>query len=83
VGARITGFEDLFAAVRAGQAVSASPAAMLTHLPGPDIVTRPISGIPPAVLGVCRRAGDRRPLVEAFLRIARERADLVQAASGD
>jgi DNA-binding transcriptional LysR family regulator len=74
VGARITGFEDAWAAVRAGRAVAASPASMLAALPGADIVTRPIRGLGPAVLGVCRRAGDDRPLVRAFIDIARQEA---------
>jgi DNA-binding transcriptional LysR family regulator len=70
VGARISGFQDAWEAVRAGQAVAASPATMLTRLPGPGIVTRPIRGLAPAVLGVCRRAGDDRPVVSAFLEAA-------------
>lgn len=70
VGARISGFQDAWDAVRAGQAVAASPATTLTRLPGPDIVTRPIRGLAPAVLGVCRRAKDDRPLVTAFLESA-------------
>jgi DNA-binding transcriptional LysR family regulator len=78
VGARITGFEDSWAAVRAGRAVAASPALTLTALPGADIVTRPVRGLAPAVLGVCRRLGDDRPLVTAFVEIARAEA----AASG-
>ena len=71
VGARISGFEDAWEAVRAGLAVAASPAMMLTRLPGPDLVTRPVRGLPPAVLGVCRRANDDRPLVTAFVEAAR------------
>jgi DNA-binding transcriptional LysR family regulator len=74
VGARITGFEDAWAAVRAGRAVAASPALMLTALPGADIVTRPVRGLAPAVLGVCRRVGDDRDLVRAFVEIARREA---------
>lgn len=67
VGARISGFEDAWEAVRAGLAVAASPAMMLTRLSGTGIVTRPIRGLGPATLGVCRRANDARPLVSAFL----------------
>ena len=70
VGARITGFEDAWAAVRAGQAVAASPASVLQALPGTDITTRPVRGLAPAVLGVCRRLGDDRPLVTAFVETA-------------
>jgi DNA-binding transcriptional LysR family regulator len=71
VGARITGFEDAWAAVGAGLAVAASPATMLTLLPA-GLVTRPVRGLTPAVLGACRRAGDDRPVVAAFLRTAEE-----------
>ena len=66
VGARISGFEDAWEAVRAGLAVAASPAIMLTRS-GTGIVTRPIHGLGPATLGVCRRANDTRPLVTAFV----------------
>jgi hypothetical protein len=47
---------------------------MLTALPGTEIATRPIRGLAPAVLGVCRRAGDDRPLVTAFVEIAQQEA---------
>ena len=71
VGARISGFEDAWEAVRAGLAVAASPAMMLTRLSGTGIVTRPIRGLGPATLGVCRRANDTRPLVSAFMDTAK------------
>jgi DNA-binding transcriptional LysR family regulator len=74
VGARITGFEGAWAAVRAGQAVAASPAAMLTALPGTEVVTRPVGGLGPAVLGVCRRVSDDRELVRAFIETAHREA---------
>jgi DNA-binding transcriptional LysR family regulator len=70
VGARISGFQDAWEAVRAGQAVAASPARMLTQLPGPDIVTRPIRGLAPAAVGVCSRTNDNRPLITAFVQSA-------------
>lgn len=73
VGARITGFEDAWEAVRAGLAVSASPALALGRLPG-DLVTRPVRGLEPAVLGVCRRRTDDRPEVIAFVELARDEA---------
>ena len=76
VGARITGFEDAWAAVRAGQAVACSPACTLRALPGADLVTRPVRGIAPAVLGVCRREGDHRDLVQAFNAVAVEQAEV-------
>ncbi len=73
VGARISGFEDSWAAVRAGLAVAASPALMLTRLPD-GLVTRPVRGLGPAVLAVCWRATDTRPLVAAFVESARAAA---------
>ncbi|MGG5259881.1 LysR family transcriptional regulator [Phycicoccus avicenniae] len=74
VGARISGFEDSWAAVRAGLAVAASPASTLATLPGADLVTRPVRGLTPAVLGVCRRTADDRALVHTFVDAAREAA---------
>jgi DNA-binding transcriptional LysR family regulator len=73
VGARITGFEDAWEAVRAGLAVSASPAMTLSRLPA-DLVTRPVRGLEPALLGVCRRMNDDRPEVHAFVELARTAA---------
>lgn len=69
VGARISGFEDAWEAVRAGLAVAASPALVLARS-GAGIVTRPVRGLGPAVLGVCRRGDDIRPLVTAFVATA-------------
>jgi DNA-binding transcriptional LysR family regulator len=82
VGARITGFEGAWAAVRAGQAVAVSPAAMLAALSGTDVVTRPVRGLGPAVLGVCRRIGDDRELVRAFIEIARREAGVSRSSPG-
>lgn len=70
VGATISGFEDLFAAVRAGRAVAAPPASVVTSLPWDDLVARPVTDLAPATLAVCHRAGDDRPLIEAFVRHA-------------
>ena len=57
VGARITGFEDLFAAVRAGRAVAASPRSVTATLPWSDITTRPIRGLAPAIVAACWQIG--------------------------
>ena len=70
VGATISGFEDLFAAVRAGQAVSASPSMVVGSLPWPDIAVRPITDLAPTTLAVCHRRGDERHVVEAFVQSA-------------
>jgi len=50
IGATISGFEDLFAAVRAGRAVAACPRSVAATLPWPDLVTRPVKGLAPAVV---------------------------------
>jgi len=71
VGAHITGFEDMFAAVRAGQAVSTIPASVASGLPWPDIVVRPVKDLPPATVALCRRADDTRPIVSAFAEVVR------------
>jgi DNA-binding transcriptional LysR family regulator len=71
IGAHITGFEDMFAAVRAGQAVSTIPASVATGLPWPDIVVRPVADLPPATVALCRRADDTRPIVSAFAEVVR------------
>lgn len=75
IGATITGFEDLFAAVRAGRAVAASPKSVTGALPFTDLVTRPVRGLAPAIVAACWRADDHRPLVQAFVRCARRVAE--------
>ena len=70
VGATITGFEDLFTAVRSGRAVAAPPASVVSALPWTDLVVRPVTGLAPATLAVCHRHGDARPVVDAFVRSA-------------
>jgi DNA-binding transcriptional LysR family regulator len=85
VGATITGFEDLFAAVRAGRAVAACPGSIASTLPWRDLVTRPVRGLAPAVVAACWRADDRSPFVKAFVACARRAAgvdaDTTPAAS--
>jgi len=75
IGATITGFEDLFAAVRAGQAVAASPKSIAATLPWKDLVTKPVRGLAPAVAVLCWRSGDRNPIVRAFVDCARQLAE--------
>jgi DNA-binding transcriptional LysR family regulator len=70
IGSTISGFEDLFTAVRSGRAVAASPASVVSALPWTDLVVRPVHGLAPATLAVCHRHGDARPVVEAFVRSA-------------
>lgn len=75
IGARVTGFEDLFAAVRAGRAVAASPASVVGGLPFTDVVVRPVRDLEPAWVAVCRRAGDDNPSAGAFVQTAIELRD--------
>ena len=70
VGARITGFDDYFAAVRAGQAVAATPRSIANTLPWPDIELRRVKDLAPAQLALCWRAGSTDPLVAAFVKTA-------------
>lgn len=79
IGARITGFEDLFAAVRAGRAVAASPRSVTATLPWKDLVARPVRGLAPAIVAVCWRAGDDNPLVRAFVASAQRVAEAMAA----
>ncbi len=79
IGARITGYEDMFVAVRTGRAVALCPAFIVPALPWTDLVTRPVQGLAPAVVAACWRADDRRPVVEAFVACARRVADLDRA----
>lgn len=79
IGARITGFEDLFAAVRAGQAVASSPASIAGALPWPDLTTRPVDGLPPAIVSICWRPSEANAMVEALVACART---VAQSAEG-
>jgi len=72
IGATVTGFEDMFAAVRSGAAFAAIPASIATTLPWEDIAVRPVHGLPGATVAICRRAGSEDPLVEAFAACARD-----------
>lgn len=81
IGARISGIEDLFAVVRAGKAVAASPASIAGALPWSDLITRPVDGLPPAVVGICWRPQDANPIVEAFVQCARAIAAELQPGS--
>lgn len=71
VGARITGFEDSWTAIQAGMAVAASPR-LTVETVATGIVTRPVRGLTPALLGVCRRERDDRSLVRDFVDTAVE-----------
>lgn len=81
VGATITGFEDLFAAVRAGRAVAACPRSVTATLPWKDLVARPVRGLAPAIVAACWRANDANPLVRAFVACARRVASATPAPS--
>lgn len=71
VGATVTGFDDMFAAVRAGLAIVCVPASIATTLPWDDVAVREVAGIPGATVAICHRAGAADPLVHAFAATAR------------
>ncbi|UJA21154.1 LysR family transcriptional regulator [Thermoleophilia bacterium SCSIO 60948] len=75
VGAQITGFEDLFTAVRAGRAVAASPASIVGGLPYSDLAIRAVDGLEPAVAAICHRAEETSPYVAELVRLAVELAE--------
>lgn len=70
IGAEVATLEDLLAAVGSGQAVAVSVASVSRFFPWSGVITRPLLDVAPSVLAVACRAGDDRPLVEAFIRIA-------------
>jgi len=72
IGATVTGFEDMFAAVRAGSAIAAIPGSIASRLPFPDIAARTVAGLPPATVAVCRRERSEDPRVEVFAACALE-----------
>jgi DNA-binding transcriptional LysR family regulator len=75
VGARITGFDDLFAAVRSGRAIALSPRSVVGPAPFSDVVVRPVRGLEPARVAVCYRRDDANPAVELFAETARRLAE--------
>ena len=75
IGARITSFDDAFAAVRAGQAVMAPPEPLAGSFGLPGLVVRPIAGLAPARVALCRRRGEPSSVVHAFLAAARACAE--------
>lgn len=75
IGARISGFEELFTAVRAGRAVAACPRSITAALSWSDLVARPVRGLPPAIVALCWRKDDTRSLIQAFVACGRRTAD--------
>ncbi len=73
---QIRGFDEIFASVRAGIAVSVVPESIGSRLPFPDIAVRPVSGLEPATVALCWRLGDSNPLVSAFVECGKR---LIQA----
>ena len=61
----------MFAAVRAGLAVAAIPKSVAAGLPWDDLVIREVDGLPTATVALCRRAGDTRPVLDAFAQAVR------------
>ncbi|MFE9576125.1 LysR family transcriptional regulator [Nocardia sp. NPDC006044] len=70
IGAEVATLEDLLAAVGSGQAVAVSVASVSRFFPWSGVITRPLLDVAPSVLAVACRAGDDRPLIAAFIRVA-------------
>jgi DNA-binding transcriptional LysR family regulator len=85
VGARMSNFDEFFAAVQAGKCIGACPGLIATSLRWPEIEIRPIAGVPDAAVAVCWNRDAQSPLVEVFVRTARAVADGTSQAtpSGD
>ncbi len=75
VGAYISGNEDMLAAIRTGMAASAMPRSLIATMPLPDIVTRPVDGLKPATLAICRRTDSANPHAQELLDLAVELRD--------
>jgi DNA-binding transcriptional LysR family regulator len=71
----IRGFEEMFAGIRSGSAVAAVPQSISGSLPWSDVVTRPVSDLPPATVAVCWREHESNALVDAFVDAARSVRD--------
>jgi DNA-binding transcriptional LysR family regulator len=62
--------EDRLEVVAGGEAVALATAAVLDGGLRPDLVAVPVEGLEPVRVVLARRAGDRRELVRAFVRLA-------------
>ena len=63
---RVSGFEDLLVAIRAGLVVDAVPAAIARGLPFDNVVTRAVDGLRPTGVALCRPEQGANPLADAF-----------------
>lgn len=64
--------EDKFELIAAGEALTLIPEPGPDGLLRRDLTTVPVEGLDPVPLVVATRAGDRRPLTTAFVRLARQ-----------
>ena len=67
----VTGMEDLLTAIRAGLAIETIPKSIADTLTGSDLAIREVDGLSPSTVALCRLAGGRDPLLEAFATAAR------------
>ncbi|MEU7899145.1 LysR family transcriptional regulator [Nonomuraea sp. NPDC049152] len=67
VGAEASSADEVFEAVLAGLGVVLLAEGNAELYKRPGLVSRPVSGLPPARLAIAWRAADRRPAVTAFL----------------
>ena len=74
IGAEIASTDETYEALADGQGICLVAAGNAPLLTLGGVVTRPVRGVPPCRLALAWRAGDRRPLVQAYARACREAA---------
>ena len=71
VGAVVTTPDEWLEAVTNGRGVSLTPEASARFYARPGIVYRPVDGVSPSSVGICRRRGDDRAIVLDFVHACR------------
>jgi DNA-binding transcriptional LysR family regulator len=71
IGARMTNFDEFFAAVRAGRCIGTCPSSVAHSIPWPGIELRPIAGVREATVAVCWNPSRASCLVDSFVQTAR------------
>lgn len=75
IGAEASTPDEWFAAISTGAGIAVTPQSAASYYSRPGIVYRPVTGLPPATVGVLRRVQDRRPVVDDFVTAAITAAD--------
>jgi DNA-binding transcriptional LysR family regulator len=62
--------DEWFAAISAGTGIAITPKSTATYYARPGITYRPVTGLPPSVMGLLRRLDDHRSVVADFIQAA-------------